>query len=277
MKRVIVADTSLELNQGMKESFEVRFAPFFIDVNGKSYMDDENLDIKTFLSDLESSEDPARTAAPTPQTFYECYLDADEVFVVTISSKLSVTYSNAMLARTRLLEEYPNAKVHVFDSKSAVCGETLVALEIQQRIEENKDFDTIVKEVEERIENMETYFVLQSLDNLVKNGRVSKIVGKLANVLSINPICKAVDGEVEIAKKARGMKAAVKKLVEEIGTVSDDLHDRTLVIAHVYNQERADYISETCKELYNFKRIETVVTKGLSSTYAYIGGIVVAF
>lgn len=277
MERLIVADSCLELNDRMLETMNIKQVPFFIDIEKDHYIDDGSIDQREFLGQMKKSSTTPKTAAPTPNVFYDAMKGADEVFVVTISSKLSVTYNNAIIAAKMALEENPDLKVHVFDSKSAMTGETLVALKIQELIDLDKDFGHITREVEAYIESMNTLFVLEDLDNLIKNGRMSKIAGFVASALSIVPVCGAEDGEIIVINKSRGMKAAMKNLVSLVGERGEIFSDKTMVISHVDNILVAEDLKQKILAKYNFKDIQIVGAKGLSSTYANKGGIVVSY
>lgn len=277
MKRIIVSDSCAEVTEEMLAKSEIKFAPFFIDVDDVSLVADDTLDIDNLIELMKNSKNPVRTAAPTPESFYEPAKGYDEVFFVTISSRLSTSYNSAHIAKTMLEEENPNIKIHIFDSKSAVSGETKVIDWIQEEFETEKTFEEIVENVEAKLKGMQTLFVLESLDNLIKNGRVSKFSGFIASALSIYPVSTAEDGEIVVQHKIRGMKAAINKMVDMIGELVETVTDRTLFITYVRNKERAELIKELVEEKYDFKDIKIFSSTALSSTYANDGGIVMAF
>lgn len=277
MKKIIIGDSGLDLNPGLREKLNIILVPFFINIGEKMYHDDGKLIIKNYLKEMKESKHVPKTAAPTPESIFNAMKDYDEAFIITISSELSTTYNNALIAKEMMQEHNPNAKVHVFDSKSAVAGETAIAIKIQECIEQNMEFEDIVRTVDKYVNSIKTFFILENLDNLVKNGRMSKIAGKIASALSINPICAGVNGKIEVLHKVRGMKSAINKLVSIIGTESNSLADKVLVISHINCIQRALDIKNKIKELYKFKTIEITEAGGLSSTYANDGGIVIAF
>lgn len=277
MDRIIVVDACAELNDDMKSYSEIKKAPFFIDIEDKSFIGDENADIDLIIKSMKESNNPVRTAAPTPDSFYNPAKGYNEVFFVTISSKLSTTFNSAHIAKSMLEEENSNVKVHVFDSKSAVCGETKVIDWIQQEMRENKSFEEIVVNVEEKIKKMNTLFVLEDLGNLIKNGRMSKFAGFIASALSIYPVCIAVDGAIEVKYKPRGMKSALNQMVNTIGELDSSVSEKTLFITHIKNRERAELVKKLAEERYNFKNIEIFEGTALSATYANDGGIVLAY
>lgn len=275
MDRLIISDTCLELNEELEKKLNIKLVPFHLDLGDKTYVD-ENLDIRSFINDMHAYAGTAKSAAPSPQAFYEKMIGADEVFIITISSKLSTVYNSATIARDMFLDEFPDKKVHVFDSKSAVTGQTLIAIKIQEMIDQDKSFEDIVESVEDFIGQMQTYFILENLDNLIKNGRMSRLAGKIASALSINPVCKGNDGTIEVVNKARGMKAGIKRLIDEMLKGIYDTSSRTLVISHVLKPERAEEIKQKALEIATFKDVQIVGAKGLTSVYANEGGIVVA-
>ena len=276
MKRIILSDTALELNEVLEKRINVKLIPVHLDLGEDTYLDDENLNIREFVDNMHAYEGVAKTAAPSPQAFFEEMVDYDEVFIITISSRLSTIYNSACIARDMFLEKFPARKAHVFDSRSAVVGQTLLADKIQTMINDSLPFDEIVAKGEKLVGEIRTYFILEDLGNLVKNGRMSKLAGRIASMLSINPVCRGNDGNIEIVSKTRGMKAGIKKMVEEMGKGLANISEKTLYISHVLNPDRAEEVKARALEIYNFKEVQIVGSKGLTSVYANEGGIVVA-
>ena len=273
----IVADSSCDLNDELKEKMDIGLVPLKIDVGGKTFVDDENLDVIELLEAMENSYEPIKTSSPSPGDFLKEYEKGDNVFVVTLSSALSSTYSNAVLAKNIALET-GNKFIHVFDSLSASIGETLISLKISESIQNNLKPKEIANKVEEYIDEMKTFFILESLDNLMKNGRISKTMGHIASMLSIKPIMGGDDsGSIKLVEKVRGSKRAFNRLVEIIGEEGSQFEDKTLGISHVNALDRAEELKKAIEERYNFKEIIIVETAGLSTSYAGEGGIIIAF
>lgn len=197
MRPRIVADSACNTNAELDRKLEIYKAPFQIELNGKQYLDDGTIDISDFLHEIEISPTIAKTAGTSPQAFMEAVGDAKEAFIITITSKLSGAYSNALLAAERL-KEMGNRKVHVFDSASASGGETGLAQKIFDWIEENKTFEEIVKLGDEWIKNHHLFFVLENISTLVKAGRIPSLAGKVVSGLHIIPICSADKGAIKI-------------------------------------------------------------------------------
>lgn len=274
----IVADSSCDLNEEMEQELNINLVPFKIDIDENSFIDDKDIDMAKFLSTMIASPNPVRTSCPSPGDFVEEYKKAGNIFVITISAALSGTYNSAILAKEMILEEFPDKFVHIFDSKSASVGETLIALKIDELIQKNLSSLEIADKVENYIKEMKTYFISESLDNLIKNGRISKTKGLIANILNLKPLMGANDeGEIVLVENHRGSKKAFKRLVEIIGESKVILEDRILAISHSNALDRATQLKAEIEAKYNFKDVVIVETKGLSTAYVNHKGIILAF
>lgn len=279
MSYKIIVDSGCDLTEEMEREMNISTIPFKIAIDDNEFIDDENFDMSLFLNTMKETSNPIKTSCPSPFD-YESEVEKSEedgIFIVTISSKLSGSYNSANIAKNQILEMDPKKKVYVFDSKSASAGETCIALKINELIKSGLNFEEIVEKVEKEIENLKTFFILESLDNLIKNGRIKKTAGLIANVLNIRPIMIGINGEISLFEMNRGFKKSLSKLADALVNVVDDFENRTLVISHVNALEKAEEFEKKVRSLYNFKDIKIVHTKGLSSGYADNGGIVVAF
>lgn len=278
MKFKVIADSCCDLNEELRESKNISLVPLTIHIGDKVYVDDANLDISELLRAMKESDTAPKTASPSPGDFIKEYEEGKNIFVVTLSSMLSSTYDHAMMAKKMVLEELPNKFIHVFDSLSASVGETLVSLKILETLKDEQNPYKIVEKVNEYIKSMKTFFVLESLENLIKAGRISSLKGKLASLLSIKPIMRGTeDGEIALVENIRGSKKALMRLIEIIGEQGVKLEDKILGIAHCNCLDKALKFKEEIQQRYNFKDIIIVETSGISTVYANEGGIVIAF
>nr|WP_072513876.1 DegV family protein [Ndongobacter massiliensis] len=275
-KRLIVSDSSADLNAALRDHVQLQQVAFPIEVGGRSFLDDGSIDLDEFLRAIAESDEVAKTAAPSPGGFIQALEEATEGFIVTITSKLSSCYNNACLAARELMES-GKRKIHVFDSKSASVGETALCVKIQSWIDENCSFEEIVQRGEAFVESMHTFFVLKDLSTLVKSGRIPSLAGKIAQRLSICPVCTGHDGEVKVSNVRRGIKGALGKMAQMIADSATDFSERVLYIAHVNCPQRAEAVRGLIMERANFKDCQIVEAGGLSSTYANNGGIIVAY
>ena len=278
----ILADSCCDLSPELLKKTQAKIAPLTITIDDTHYVDDGTVDIPPYLAAMKASKNPVRSACPSPDLYAEDIRATEgDCFIVTLSAKLSGSHNAASLGVQLAQEDLPEQKVHVFDSESASAGETYIALMIHDLIAAGKSFEQIVELVEEKIRSMHTLFVLDSLDNLVKNGRISRTVALLANVLSIR-LLMSDDGHgaIKNISKARGIKGALGQMVETCRKHTEGLAaaSQRLVISYCNCPERArqvrDMIREKCPAI---GEIILTPTSALSSMYANDGGIVIAY
>lgn len=278
MTMKIVADSCCDLNDELKQEMNIEIVPLTIQLGGKTYYDDANLNIDQFIKEMKNSEEVLKTACPSPQEYMDKYVGEESVFVVTLSSSLSGSYNSAVMAKEMFLEDIGKKFIHVFDSLSASVGETLVCLKIHELIKKQHTEWEIVEKVNSYIKEMKTFFLLESLDTLTKAGRISPLIAKAASLLSIRPIMAAEeDGSIRIHEKIIGAKRAFKRFVEIIGEQGTHLEEKVLGIAHCNCLDKALAFREEVLKKYRFKDIVIVRTAGISSVYANEGGIIVVF
>ena len=193
------------------------------------------------------------SSCPSPADYRDAFLETGKAFAVTLSKHLSGSYNSAMAGK--VLAEEQGADVHVFDSKSASAGEILVAMKIRELIDKGREKLEIIDKVGKFIKEMKTYFVLENLDNLKKNGRMSKIVGHIATVMHIRPLLGSDgDGNIALFAKVRGAKQALQKLVDTVAESGKNTEGETMVITHCDNLPGASLLKRMIVERYKFTR-----------------------
>lgn len=276
----VIADSSQDLNRQIIERYglEVGIIPFKLYIDEVEFVDDESLDVIGFIDKMVGCSTVPRSACPSPMDFTQGMKNGMDNYIVTISSKLSGTHNSAELAKNMYMEENDQNFVHVFDSKSASIGETLVTLKIHELHEKGIVRDELVERVEAYIAEMRTFFVSESLENLMKNGRISRFRGTIASVLNIKPIMGTNDaGEIILYEKARGSEKAFARMADMIVENAVQSDDKILAISHVNNETMAYRLKEMVEKKKRFKDVIIVQTKGLSSLYCDNKGVIVAF
>lgn len=275
----IISDSSCDLNKDEIKNMNVSYVPFKITIDGKEYVDDNNFNLSEFLNHMKNSPNPIKTSCPAPfEYMQEIERNKDkDIYLVTISSKLSGSFNAAQVAAEEAREKYPEIKIGLIDSKSASAGQTRTVLKLLDYLKEDSTFEETMDKIKEFIDSQITMFVLESLQNLIKNGRIKKSAGLIANVLNIRPIMKSNDGEIELYEMNRGMKKSLERLALAVGKENKDNSNNIICISHVDAKERADNLAQRFRELYKPKDIIVCQTNGLSAGYADIGGIVIAF
>ena len=274
----IIVDSCCDLTPAqLREECFVK-VPLTIRVGGHTIADDDTFDQGELLWRMKESETAPQSACPSPMQYLEAFdCGADDLYVVTLSALLSGSHNAAAQARSIWLEDHPGANVHIFNSCSASAGEVLVALKIQELAQSGMDFTTVVDQVSRYINEMETYFVLETLDTLRKAGRLNRVQSIVTSTLRIKLLMGATP-EGEICKKGQAMsvKQALNKMV---ALMADDLKHvgKRLSIVHCNCLERAFYVKELAMKQCRFDEILVSDTGGISTMYANDGGIVVAY
>lgn len=279
MEYRIIGDSCLDLTPEMKKEGKIKIVSLTLQVDGVDFIDDDSFDQKKFIKAVADFEGCPKSSCPSPEEYKKAFGE-DEVtaFCVTLSAELSGSYNSAVLGQRLVEEEFPNKKVYVFNSRSACIGETLVALKIQECAEKGASFEEIVEQVEDYIRRRETLFVLENLETLRKNGRLTGMKAALVSVLNIKPVMMGTpEGTIEQCTIGRGTKKALKKMIEEVGNRVSDFENRVFGISHCNCPERAQYVKEEIEKRYPFKQIIIADTAGVGTLYANDGGIIIAF
>lgn len=274
MNTNIIVDSCVDFNEVTENIDRV---PFRILIDGEEIVD-ENTDILELIRKMKNSRSQIKTACAPPEDFINKIKEHANNFIVTISSQLSGSYNSAMVAVDTIKEKFPEAFVHIFDSKTACAGETLVALKVKQLIDDNLKPADIVEQTEKYITKLRTLFILDSLDNLAKNGRITNFKAMIANIMHIVPIMgEDGEGRIVLRESIRGKKKAFNRLVDMIAEYNVDFENTVLGITHVNCLEKAEKLREDIKARYPFKDVKIFTSSGLSTVYADDGGIVIAF
>lgn len=250
--------------------------PLKLDVGETEFIDDFNLNIKDFMAEMYAFNGKTGSAAPSPQTWLSAYEKSEYVFVITLTSALSGSYNSAQIAADLFKARYPERKIHLIDSKSAGPEITLIAKKLTEYINASMSFDEIVQNIEAYRQHTHLLFALQSLDNLIKNGRVSKLQGTMAGILGIKVLGIATEeGTLGLLQKCRGKMTVYDKAIEELS--ARGFNGGRIIIAHCFAPEIADYISHKIQLAFPTSQIEIMPTSGLCSYYVEQKGILIGF
>ena len=281
MSYQIIADSCGDFTEEMKANPVFKLVPLTLEIGEYTIQDDENFNQADFIARVKASPIGPKSACPSPEAFQNAIQSspAEEIYIVTLSSKLSGTYQAAKIGQTMAEEEGTSKKIHVFDSKSASAGECKLCLDILEAKEAGKSFEEVVSEIEEACSDITTLFVLESLDTLRKNGRLTGVKSFLASALNIKPVMGAVDGSIVQLGQQRGIQKALKKMVEfaiERAGGVEKVKEKRLVITHVNDPERAEAVKADFLKSAEFKEIIITNAMGVATIYANDKGIVVA-
>ena len=273
MKRKIIADSSadkFELSQ-----MEISAVPLTIHAGQASFRDDEALDVGEMVRYLRGYKGKSSTACPSAGDFLEAFGEAEEVFCLTITSKLSGSYQSACIAKEEYEAKHPGRRVYVVDSLSTGPEMRLLAEKLEALTLEGKSFEETVAEIQSYGCRTQLLFMLESLKNLANNGRVSHAVAKITGLLGIRLVGKADEGVLCPLDKCRGLKKALDAMVarmKELGYRGGKVH-----IAHCFHPEAACALLERLRQEFRNLCAEIYSTGGLCSFYAEQGGLLVGF
>lgn len=277
MSYKVIVDSCGELTDEMKASGIFETASLTMEVGGVRIIDDASFDQADFLRRVAECPESPKSSCPSPEDYMEKYRgDAERIYVVTLSAELSGSYNSAVLAKNLYTEEYGEKKIHVFNSCSASIGETLIAMKVQECEEAGMAFGQVVETVERYIEGQHTYFVLENLDTLRKNGRLTGIKSLVAGALNIKPVMASTpEGTICQIGQARGIKKALVKMVDHIVEETQQAEEKILAISGCNCRERALEVQKLLLDKMKVKASFIVNTAGISSMYANDGGIIV--
>lgn len=274
----IIVDSCGELTTDMKNSTKFENIPLTLMVDGMEIIDDETFNQAEFLKAVAASPNCPKSACPSPEKYQKaCDTEEEHVYIVTLSANLSGSYNSAVLGKDLYLEEQGGKNIYVFNSRSASVGQTLIAMKIREFEEKGMSFREVVEATEEFIRGMRTYFVLENLETLRKNGRLSRVKALVAGALKIKPVM-GEDGEGNILQldQARGINKALMKMLDYVEKNLKNPEDKIIAIANCNCRERAEMVKEELQRRLNVKDIIIVDAAGVSSMYANDGGIIIA-
>lgn len=277
MSYKIVVDSCCELPKELLQSDRFERVPLGLEVGEYQILDDENFNQAEFLEKVAACPDCPKSSCPSPERFMEAYnVPAEHVYVVTLSSHLSGSYNSAVLGKNLYIEKYGEKQIHVVDSESASCGETQIAMKLMELEEEGLPFETIVERIEAFRDEMNTYFILDNLETLRKNGRLTRVKALVASTLSIKPVMGADKGTIVQRGQSIGMKKAMSKMVDLLVEELKDSVNKRITITHCNAQGRAEVLRDMILAKVKVKEAIILDTAGISSMYANDGGVIVA-
>lgn len=274
----IVTDSSCDFYELEKKDEKVGFAtvPFVISIDGVDYVDDENLKVSEVIDAIDSCKETSFTSCPSPAEWIQAIGDATKCFLVTISSSLSGSYNSAGVAKKMILEEDPSRQIEILDSLSTGPTLCLIVRKLQELISENDDFEVVKNEIHNYMKSMHVVFALSSYNNLVRNGRMSKIAGMVASKLRLTGVgIGSEEGTIEVKKIARGTKKVIEIIIDDIKERGENC--RSIIISHCQNEELASTLKEAIHKVFDSIDIKIIPTRGLDSYYAEKHGIIVGY
>ena len=273
----ILCDSCTDFTPEMEADSRFVRIPLVIHVGDQTFSDDGTLEQAALLHAMKNSRTAPKTACPSPAQYISHFDSAEDLYLITLSQRLSASCDAALQAVKLYREEGGRHNVHVFNSRSASAGQVQIALKIRELAGAGLPFEEVVARGEAYIQEMDTMFVLENLDNLRKNGRLSLVQSLVTGSLRIKLLMGATP-EGEIVKLGQGLSEAqaLRKMVAKAAERAAQA-GRRLVISHCNCYERALFVKTLVENTGRFGEILVTATGGISTVYAYDGGIVIAY
>lgn len=246
----VVTDSGSDLPQSIKEKYGIKVVPLTIQFGEEIYQDGVELKANQFYERLNKSSDLPSTCQPSPADFVKCYEEntepGDQIISIHLSSKVSGTYQSAVLASTMV----DDREIHILDTKSASIGIGLVAVAVAEAIQNGATVEEAVREAERIIEKLQIYFVVDTLENLKRNGRIGAASAIVGSLLNIKPILTLDDGIVSPYDKVRGKNKAIRKIYDLLQEYTNNNPGRKIRvgITHANCLTEAEVIREKIKD-----------------------------
>ena len=274
----IVADSGCDYRQLVSPAIDTTFVsvPLKIQVADQLFVDDANLDIDQMMETMYATSEASKSACPSPDDYLRAFEDGENIIVVSLTGTLSGSHNSAQLAKNIYLEDHPETNIHVIDSLSAGGEVDLLVDKLNELIEQGLSFDEVVEAITAYQEKTKLLFVLAKVDNLVKNGRLSKLIGTVVGLLNIRMVGEASEtGTLELLQKARGPKKSLQAAYEEL--VKAGYAGGRIIMAHRSNEKFCQQLSELILETFPQADIKILDTSGLCSFYAEDGGLLMGY
>lgn len=273
----LICDSCTDLPPQTWSDPRVRKVPLSIQVGPETVIDDNTFRQKELLQKMRAWPDAPKTSCPSPSTYLDQFSDGCDNYVVTLSAPLSGSYNAAMQAKAIYEEEGGSGRVHVFNSRSAVSGQAQIALLVMELAGGGMPFGQVVEQVESYIGRMKTLFVLENLNNLRKNGRLTKMQSLITGALRVKLLCGATrEGEIEKLGQGLSIRQTLARMVSRMAEDADHA-GRRLIITHCNCPERAEHVQELVEKRCRFGEILITAAGGIATVYADDGGIVAAY
>ncbi|XJZ27762.1 DegV family protein [Bacillota bacterium Lsc_1132] len=272
----IITDSSADLPEEWIKRYDLTVVPLTITIDGQDFLEKIDLTSEEFFTKMFAADELPKTSQPSPAAFAETFTTFEkdtDLLCLTISSGLSGTYQSACMGK-----ELSNAHVTVFDTLAGSTGHGLQVIRAAELAEQGYSIPEIVADLTVYRENMNILVLLDTLENIVKGGRLSRFQGSLAKILNIKVILERVDGgKVEILEKIRGKNKFRRRVLEIIKERGTDFSNITFGITHTGNEEEAEALKKEIMNQFHPKEVIINYMGATMGTYAGKNGMIIAF
>ncbi|MDH7479127.1 MAG: DegV family protein [Syntrophomonadaceae bacterium] len=275
----IVTDSGADLPSTPVSDLDIEMVPLKVSFGLEEYQDRVNLSIEEFWHRLASSLTLPRTSQPSPQQFVEVFrrglAKGYSILCICLSSGLSGTYHSASLAH-KILGSPKNLKL--IDSLNASIGQGLLVLQAAQLAREGLQLERLTEVITSYRNRLQTILTLDTLENVVRGGRLNRIQGIMGSILDIKLILsKTSEGKLEPLEKVRGRKKALSRMLELIPELGGNLQEKVIGISHLDCLPEAIDFKNQLIDRYSPREVIVSPMGCTIGTYAGQGGMIVSF
>ncbi|ASV69305.1 DegV family protein [Cytobacillus sp. FSL W7-1323] len=269
----IVTDSTVDLSAEMITKLDIAVVPLSININGQSYEDRVDITPQEFLDLMRQSDELPKSSQPATGTFVELYDQLnkdgyDEIISIHMTGGMSGTVDSA-----RTAADITEANVTVIDSRfisKALAFQVIAAAELADK---GEDYKRIIQRIQEIQENTKLYVVVDTLENLIKGGRIGKGKGLIGSLLNIKPIASLADGVYTPITKVRSHSQVIKFLSKQLVEDAKGKTIKSVGITHAGGLELARKLKEVISELTGFNHVTIEDTTPIISTHTGEGAI----
>lgn len=276
----LYADSACDLPKSFYEENNVHLFPLSVDLNDQQFKDVIGIPAEEIYAEIRKGNVP-KTSQVSPELFLEAFEElaksGDEGLYIAFSSQLSGTYSTAMMIREQVLENYPNLKLTIIDSKSASVGFGLSVIEAVRLRDASYSSEEIIKRIEFNVSHMEHLFTVEDLDFLARGGRVSKASAFIGGLLSIKPLLHMEDGKLVPLEKMRGRMKVFKRILDVMEERGEALSTQVIGISHGDDLEAANKIKEMINERFHPQKFVVEIVGSTIGSHTGPGVIAIYF
>jgi DegV family protein with EDD domain len=274
----LITDSSSDLPPEFLEKYHIHVVPLTVTIDGEEYTEGVDITPEEFCRKMLAAHSLPKTSQPSSQKFANLFQELSskgQMLCMTVSSKLSGTYQSACIG-----QKLAGVNVAIFDTLAGTLGHGLQLIKAGEMNAAGLPLEEIIDNLKAYREKMNILIFLDTLENLVKGGRLSKVQGAVTKLLNIKVILEGVEGSIELLDKLRGRNKAISCFlarIEERCRGLKDMQDRIFGIAHMDNLGDAEFFKQYIVEKYHPKEVIVAPAGATIGTYAGKGGIIISF
>ena len=274
---IIVTDSTADLTEQEIQDFNIHVVPLNITIQEEHYLDGETITKEQFKNKMIASSELPMTAQPSIGRFVELYdelvKDGSEIISIHLMNSISGTVNAA-----RQAADITESTVTVVDSDFTSRSMGIIVREAAQAAKEGKSAEEVLEVIESTRQRTKLYLTVLNLDNLIKGGRISRVMGAFSNLLNIKLFLEVINGKIEIVQKGRGLKSLQKKydeVFEEMKACPNGIQEIGIMHAGLneFNQSQID----TLRELFPDAKFTIVMTSPIIMSHTGVDAMAVTY